>query len=253
MVTNLGQYNRNQIQAMAADGLAILPVAAIEQHGHHLPLYTDYCIANHISHLICENIQGEIPSLVCPAIPYGNSHHHFPHPTLSLTSETLIMVLKDLVASLAITGFKHIFILNSHGGNDEAIRIVARDAARQHQISIAAASYWTLAYDRLKALFQETDVNIGRIPGHAGGFETSVMLAIDENHVELQSRPEYRQDPAVSEDTKNRVYIQRPGNSVGRDGVSDDARNASKVLGEKSVEIIVDEVAKTIRQFYNGK
>jgi creatinine amidohydrolase len=248
-MTNLGQFTRDHIQKMAPTSLAILPVGAIEQHGYHLPLYTDYSIVQQISHLVSQNLQG-ISSFVCPAIPYGNSHHHFPYPTLSLTSETLIMVLKDLVSSLAITGFKHVFILNSHGGNDEAIRIVARDLAREHQISVAAASYWTIAHDRLSMLFKEMNLEIGRIPGHAGGFETSLMLAIDEANVHLQQRPPLREDAVVTKDMKNRVFIQRPGNSVGLDGISDDARHASKSIGEKSLDIIVEEVAHTMRQFY---
>jgi creatinine amidohydrolase len=247
-MTNLGQFTRDHIQKMAPTSLAILPVGAIEQHGYHLPLYTDYSIVQQISHLVSQNLQG-ISSFVCPAIPYGNSHHHFPYPTLSLTSETLIMVLKDLVSSLAITGFKHVFILNSHGGNDEAIRIVARDLAREHQISIAAASYWTIAHDRLSMLFKEMNLEIGRIPGHAGGFETSLMLAIDEANVHLEQRPPLREDAVVTKDMKNRVFIQRPGNSVGLDGISDDARNASRSIGEKSLDIIVEEVAITMRQF----
>jgi creatinine amidohydrolase len=248
-MTNLGQFTRDHIQKMAPSSLAILPIGAIEQHGYHLPLYTDFSIVQQISHLVSHKLQ-DISSFVCPAIPYGNSHHHFPYPTLSLTSETLIMVLKDLVSSLALTGFKHVFILNSHGGNDEAIRIVARDAAREHQISVAAASYWTIAYDRLSMLFREMNLEIGRIPGHAGGFETSLMLAIDEANVHLQQRPPLREDAVVTKDMKNRVFIQRPGNSVGLDGISDDARNASKSIGEKSLDIIVEEVANTMRQFY---
>jgi creatinine amidohydrolase len=248
-MTNLGQFTRDHIQKMAPSSLAILPVGAIEQHGYHLPLYTDFSIIQQISHLVSHKLQ-DISSFVCPAIPYGNSHHHFPYPTLSLTSETLIMVLKDLVSSLALTGFKHVFILNSHGGNDEAIRIVARDAAREHQISVAAASYWTIAHDRISMLFKEMNLEIGRVPGHAGGFETSLMLAIDEANVHLQQRPPLREDAVVTKDMKNRVFIQRPGNSVGLDGISDDARNASKSIGEKSLDIIVEEVANTMRQFY---
>ncbi|MHB1652598.1 MAG: creatininase family protein [Desulfitobacteriaceae bacterium] len=252
MITNLGQFTREQIQEIVPSSLAILPVGAIEQHGYHLPLYTDYFIVKHISHLVSQKMQGEVSSLVCPPIPYGNSHHHFPYPALSLTSETLIMVLKDLVASLALMGFKHVFILNAHGGNDEAIRIVTRDAAREHQIAVASASYWTLALDRLSALFKEMNLEIGQVPGHAGGFETSLMLAIDEAYVHLQQRPPFRQDPVVTKAMKNRVFIQRPGNSVGQDGFSDDARNASKSIGEQSLAIIIEEAANTISQFYKG-
>jgi creatinine amidohydrolase len=248
----IGHYTREQVAKLAPSSLAILPIGAIEQHGNHLPLHTDYCIIEHISHRVSQKVKDEMTCFVCPSIPYGNSHHHFPYSALSLTSETLIRVLKDLVASLAITGFKHVFILNSHGGNDEAIRIVTRDAAREHQITVASASYWTLAYDRLSTYFTENHIELGRVPGHAGGLETSMMLSLDEANVHLESRPALRQDPVVTKDMRNRVYIQRPGNTVGIDGVSDDARNASKAIGDISLTIIVEEVAACLKQFYNG-
>lgn len=250
MKVNLGQLTREEVQQVSPNALIILPIGAVEQHGPHLPLNTDFYIVEHISNLVGEKLQKYFPTFVCPPLPYGNSHHHFPYPALSLTSQTLISVLNDLVASLAKTGFKHIFLLNSHGGNDEAIRIVTRDAAREHQVSIAAASYWTMAWDRLLQSFNEKDIKIGRIPGHAGGFETSLMLDIAEELVQLNHKPPIREDEAPKKDIKQRVYIQRPGNTVGQDGYSDDSRNASKSVGTEAIEIIVDEVSKTIYEYY---
>lgn len=249
MSTDLGRHTREEIKRLAPGCIAILPVCAVEQHGYHLPLYTDYRIGSDLAHRICSEVQRDFPALVCPAIPYGNSHHHFPHPTLSLTSETLIRVLKDLVASLALTGFKRIFILNSHGGNDEAIRIVARDGAREHGVDIGAASYWTLAYDKLIALYEREGIPIGRVPGHAGDFETSLMLVLDEETVHLDRRPAPRADAAVKAEMKNRIFVQRPGNSVGQDGFSDDARRAAPEIGRLSLDVIVREAAEAIREF----
>jgi creatinine amidohydrolase len=250
MMIELGHLTREQVQQAAQTSLVILPIGAVEQHGPHLPINTDYYIVEHISRLVCKRLQKDFTAFVCPALPYGNSHHHFPYPALSLTSQTLISVLGDLVASLATIGFKHVFLLNSHGGNDEAIRIVTRDAAREHGISVAAASYWTIAWEPLQTFFKETDLQIGRVPGHAGGFETSLMLAIAEELVLMDRRPPLRTDVVPVKDIKQRVYIQRPGNSVGQSGYSDDSRNASKSVGEEAIEIIVEEVARTIHEFY---
>jgi creatinine amidohydrolase len=252
-MVNLGQLTREQVQEAAKEGLAILPIGAVEQHGPHLPLNTDYFIVERLSHLVGERLQQDFAAYVCPALPYGNSHHHFPYPALSLTSQTLISVLKDLVGSLALIGFKQIFILNSHGGNDEAIRIVTRDAAREHGISIGAASYWTLAWDALHSFFKELELPIGRVPGHAGGFETSLMLAMAEKLVHMDHRPPHRTDIIPPKDIKQRVYIQRPGNSVGENGYSDDSRHASRAIGEKALDIVVAEVSKTIHEFYRMK
>lgn len=249
MSTELGRYTREDIERLAPSSVAILPVCAVEQHGFHLPLYTDFLIGDRLAHLICEEVRRDVPALVCPAVPYGNSHHHFPYPTMSLTSETLILVLKDLVASLAKTGFRRVFILNSHGGNDEAIRIVARDGARELGIDIGAASYWTLAYDKLQELNERDNWSIGHIPGHAGDFETSMMLTLDPETVHMDRRPAPRVDAAVKVDTKDRMYVQRPGNSVGRDGFTDDSRHAAEAIGRASIDIIVKEAAQAIREF----
>lgn len=252
MTINLGQLTREKVKELAPNSLVILPIGAIEQHGPHLPLYTDYYIVKHISKQVCERLKGHISPFICPVLPYGNSHHHFPEPTLSLTSHTFIRVIKDLVDSLVKCGFKKIVLLNSHGGNDEAIRIVARDAAREHDISIAAASYWTIAWDALLNLYNEEGISIGGVPGHAGGFETSLMLALDDQFVNMESRPPLRNDELPKKDIKERFYIQRHGNSVGDKGYSDDARNASRSLGEKTFDIIVEEVAKSVLDFFSS-
>ncbi len=80
-----------------------------------------------------------------PVVAYGISAHHFPFPgVLSLSPEHFIGVLRDLGDSLARSGFRRIFILNAHGGNDEAVRLAARQIADDHRVLCGAASYWTL-------------------------------------------------------------------------------------------------------------
>lgn len=246
----LGELTRDRVAALAPEGLAVLTVSATEQHGEHLPLLTDWRIGSHITEGVCRRLAAEFPIVACPVLPYGNSHHHFPYPTLSLRSETMIAVLKDLVDSLARTGFRRVFILNSHGGNDEAIRITARDMARELGIAIGASSYWTPAHERLRDMLAAAAPGITRVPGHAGNFETSVMLAIEPELVHLERRPELRQDAPQKQELRNRVYIQRPGNSVGLDGVSDDSRHADVAAGQAAMDVIIEEVATVLRDFY---
>lgn len=238
---------RDEVKEKVSDGVVIIPVGAIEQHGPHLPLNTDTVIIEEITDKVCEFFEGEYPVLKIPVVSYGNSHHHFPFPTLSLTSESLISVLKDLTKSLVTFGCKNIIILNSHGGNDEAIRIVARDISRECQVSIGAASYWTIAWERLVKECGALD--LGRVPGHAGGFETSLMLALRPNNVRLDRRPPLREDFIPKQDNARRIYISRPNNSVGIGGYSDDARSASKGMGEKAFNVIVEEVINTVKSF----
>lgn len=249
----MGELTRAEVAAIAPEGLAVLTVSATEQHGDHLPLQTDWRIGSEIVEGACRRLAPELPVLACPVLPYGNSHHHFPWPTLSLRSETLIAVLKDLVDSLSRTGFRKIFILNSHGGNDEAIRITARDMARELGLSIGACSYWTAAWERMRTVLDDTGPGITRVPGHAGDFETSVMLAIEPELVHPDRRPAPRQDPEQRQELRNRIFIQRPGNSVGVEGMSDDSRNADEAAGRAVMDAIIDEVAAVLRDFHGER
>lgn len=241
---------REDISKVAENALVILPIGAIEQHGPHLPICTDAHIVEEIAIRSSLEVKNEFPVYVAPVIPYGNSHHHFPFPALSLRSETLNQVLKDILYSLVISGFKNILILNSHGGNDEIIRIATRDLVREFKVSIAAASYWTISWD---ALVNECDVfSVGKVPGHAGGFETSLMLELLENHVVQGKFPPVREDLTPVNEMSRRIYIQRPNNTVGVDGYSDDARHASKERGKQYLTIIAREVALAYRDFMNS-
>lgn len=247
---HLNNLNRYEITELASEALVILPIGATEQHGPHLPVCTDAIIAEEIAIRSCKEINKEdnFTAIVTPTLSFGNSHHHFPFSALSLTSETLNLVLKDLLHSLAITGFKNVIILNSHGGNDELIRIAARDCSREHQISVAAASYWTIAWEALK---KDQVFNVGKVPGHAGGFETSIMMNLRPDLINYNNFPTVRNDEIPTEEMGRRLFIQRPKNSVGIDGYSDDASNANKDLGQKYLNTIVSEVTNAFQQFMN--
>lgn len=242
---------RDEVEAIISEATVIIPVGAIEQHGEHLPLETDSLIIKEITEKVSEKFICNYPVLTVPVVCYGNSHHHFPYPTLSLSSETMIYVLKDLVSSLVKIGANKVLLLNSHGGNDEVIRIVARDMSQACRISVGAVSYWTLAWQRITAAFNVQD--LGRVPGHAGGFETSLMLALNSEKVKLDKRLPIRVDVVPSEDNANRIYVSHANNSVGINGVSDDASYASKEIGEKCFSIIIEEVFQEVHKFLIGK
>src|SRR5262249_41520040 len=158
------------------DALLVLPVGAIEQHGPHLPVAVDTYAVTHIARAAAEQAAGQIPILVAPTLPFGSSHHHLPFGgTLSLGTETYYRVLIDLAESLIAGGFRRIFFLNGHGGNNELIQLAARDLALRHPAHLAAASYWTIAW---QALVAERANDSAGLPGHAGTFETSLMLAL---------------------------------------------------------------------------
>jgi creatinine amidohydrolase len=229
------------------EGVIIIPTGTTEQHGPHLPVGVDSFLAETIALHAAKELSTRLPVLAAPTLTYGNSHHHLSFGgTISLRSETLIAVLKDIGMSLAESGFRKLFFLNSHGGNDEAARLVVRDLAGEG-ICAAATSYWTVAWDALK---EAGALDSGRVPGHAGGFETSLMLYLYGELVQWANRPPLREDASPKEEPARRLFVQLPGEGVGKDGYSDDARHASAAKGEQYFQIIVSQVAQAVEEFY---
>src|SRR5690349_14510387 len=172
----LEELTREEARAVTPNSLLFLPVGATGQHGPLLPVGVDPSGETNIAGAASAEIAGQLPVLVAPKLPFGSSHHHLPFGgTLSLSTETYYRVLTDLAESLIVCGFRRIFILNGHGGNSELIQLVARDLALKHAAHLAAAPYWTIAWQALVA--EQAHVRAG-LPGHAGTFESSLIMAL---------------------------------------------------------------------------
>lgn len=172
----LHELTRTEISTIAARALLILPTGAVEQHGPHLPVGTDYFVVEHVAQAAAAEVATQIPVVVAPAMPFGSSHHHLPFGgTMSINTDLYYRVIYDLAESLVGAGFRRLFILNGHGGNDELVQLVARDLVLNHPVDVAAASYWTVAWD---ALVAQGATAAGELPGHAGTFETSLIMAL---------------------------------------------------------------------------
>ncbi len=112
---------------------------------------------------------------------------------MSISSETYLRVVTDLIESLVIGGWTRLAIVNGHGGNHELVQLVVRDVALKHPVSGLACSYWLPAWDALLAEDAHQD---GRVPGHAGAFETSLVMAL---------RPELVKEPRPHRDGNHAV------------------------------------------------
>jgi creatinine amidohydrolase len=247
--TLLAEMTREQIRAIAPETTVVLPTAAIEQHGPHLPILTDTLACTTICQRSAEIASAQTPVTVAPPVHFGSSHHHFPYPgVLSLTNATFIQVVTEICESLARSGFRRIAIINGHGGNDEAIRVAARDVVLAHPVSIAAASYWTIAG---QALIDEGKApEIGSLPGHAGAFETSLVLALRSDLVDPESYPTPLARPPIRADLQHRPTIIRAGQTLGSGpGYTDDPSRGSAEHGQRFLEIIAREVARFLVEF----
>ncbi len=246
----LEELTREEARSTAEKTLVVFPVGAIEQHGPHLPVGTDYFTVEHLARAAAAQIAGEIPVLVTPTMPFGSSHHHLPFGgTMSLGTDTYYRVLYDLVESLIISGFRNIFLLNGHGGNHELVQLAARDLALKHPSRLATASYWTLAWD---ALVREEAHLRGRLPGHAGAFETSQIMAL---RPELVREPRPHRTGTVGSEARGfhgPYRVEKHGSWQDIDGYSDSPDQADADHGRAYLAATIRCVANTLLEFYRG-
>lgn len=245
----LAELTRTEAGTRVPDATVIIPTAAIEQHGPHLPIMTDTCIVTAIADRVAQG--ASVPVLVAPAVCYGASQHHFPFPgVMSLSSTTFAGVLRDLLDSLARMGARRVYLLNGHGGNDELIRLIAREEAPLKQMAIGAASYWSIAWEGMLGIDAHT--RLGTLPGHAGHFETALMLALRPDLVVQAEIP-----VSGSEEIEGAVLpegfhgtVSRPRVSSTESGTSDDASHATAAWGEQLLDVIVRDVTTGIEAFH---
>jgi creatinine amidohydrolase len=165
-----------------AEVVAVLPVAATEQHGPHLPVRVDAAINAGIVAKAVEMMPAQLPVLVLPMMPVGksNEHHAFPG-TLSLSHETLFRLWFDIGESVHRAGCRKLIIFNSHGGQPQVVDIVARELRVRHEMFVATATWWNIT--KQDDLFSAMELKHGI---HGGEVETSVMLDLHGNLVSMQ-------------------------------------------------------------------
>ena len=217
---------------------AILAVGATEYHGDHLPYGTDTIVARRIAEEVAKRVNG---LLVLPPIPYGMSLHYASFPiAVSLTSETLTKLLKEVLASLLSHGIRKLFIVNGHDGNIAPIEVATREFKVEHpemKICVLEA-WWTTAGELLpKGTFEVWDGL-----GHAGEGETSIMLAINPKSVEMKYAK------GVVPELPSHVQIKWVFEELTPYGATGDPSKATKEKGEKMMKALIDHVASFIEE-----
>ncbi|SDC96619.1 creatinine amidohydrolase [Paenibacillus sp. UNCCL117] len=238
-------HTREQLTELAQDRYTVVvPLAATEQHGPHLSVYTDSLICDYISrHAVKRAVEsGGAKLLLAPLLPFGCSGHHLAFGgTLSLSSTTYLQVLRDLGDSLILSGFRRIIFLNGHGGNEHLMHQASQDLAVAHPVSVASASYWNIARDALAAA---NATEVGRVPGHAGGFETSLVLALDQTMVQEERIAVEHRGQSLSSSGPAGTILCKHGELTGVDGYTDSASRASAQKGQEYLEMIVQAVSE---------
>ena len=156
-----------------AETIAVLPVAAIEQHGPHLPVGVDTFIMEGYLRRVATTLPADLPVLFLPVQAIGKSNEHLEFPgTLTLSAETVIRAWTEIGESVHRAGVRKLVLVNSHGGNVTSLDIVARDLRVRLGMLVVAVSWHRFGYPEGVASIDERTHGI-----HAGEVETSLMLA----------------------------------------------------------------------------
>lgn len=159
-------YNTSEEIKNSGAQIAIIPIGSIEQHGPHLPVGTDYFLANVFS----EAVAKELDALLYPAIPFSNCYEHKgTSGTLGFKPQTMMNMVEDLVMGLYSQGFKKIAILMYHGGIFSVPPIVRQLNALNDDLQVVCTlmHFWC---EKVNAIMESE----GEV--HAGEHETSVMM-----------------------------------------------------------------------------
>jgi creatinine amidohydrolase len=211
----------------------IVPFGSTEQHGRHLPLGTDSVLGDELGWRLAERLG----AFVAPTLRFGCSDHHLSFAgTISLAEDTFRSVVKDVVGSLCKHGFERIILLPTHGGNFRPLKKAVRDLGATGEATILA---FTDLEGLTKIAFRSSGdfgVEAAKSGAHAGEWETSMMLALRSEQVDMERASEGFLGGLAEVFAKIGSGLENLDNH----GVIGDPRAAKAEAGRQYVEDMVD-------------
>ncbi|RTL53698.1 MAG: creatininase family protein [Bradyrhizobiaceae bacterium] len=224
--------------ASTARWIAVLPLAATEQHGPHLPLGTDTAIAQAYLARVRETLARTIPASFLPVQEVGLSTEHIAYPgTLTLPYHVAIRSWLALGESVARAGVRKLVMVTSHGGNSDAMALVAQELRCRNNMLVVTTSWSRFGVP--EGLFPDDELRHGI---HGGAVETSIMLAADPQSVRTDRIGNFTPSSIAMEKEFNRLSTRRPApfawtaQDLNASGAAGDATLASAEKGRLLIE-----------------
>lgn len=237
------------------DGLVLIPIGAIEEHGPHLPVNTDMVIGSKITLAVAEKIKDKIPVLVTPDMwqAYNGEFIRKNWPgSLTVSQDTQKSILLDITESIIKMGFKNIIYINSHGQNLFTMEAVIRLIADKYNIHIPYVFEYKIFTESF--IKENRKSEIGGIC-HACEYETSLMLyftdLVDMSRAEKNLatyNSKFRNTDGVQ--SRGRVFWSTWALEKTKSGVLGDPTVATKEMGEKLFNYLVNEISEFAIEFY---
>jgi creatinine amidohydrolase len=221
----------------------VFAVGSTEQHGPHLPTMTDARIGDELAERVARKLGN---ALQARTIDVGLSEHHLVFPgTITFKPETLLLVLRDYVDSLARHGFTRIVIVPSHGGNFATVRRAIEEARKAHPgIEVTGYTDFSGLMGLLYGASAEYGVSAEESGGHAGESETSIMMALEGRLVQADRFAPGYLGPTGEAEMK--LIFEKGMTALTSNGTLGDPRKASADKGEVYLERFADLVVLTV-------
>lgn len=238
LVNEMSWYEFREM--MATNDLVIFPVGSIEEHGYHNPLGTDTIIAREVAKEIGERVKAP----VAPVMPIGNASNLMGFPgTATIEAEILREVLVQVCTNFIRHGARRFLFINGHGGNTSTIKMVSADLYAKFGV-VSTQTEWWLTLPQMSEF---------RCNDHGGKFETSMMLSINEDIVNMEeavtvprknlSDKLIFEDGLMFEGVKLQIPVRLDTlTNVGNYGAR--AEEATKEIGDVMREVYVDYCSK---------